>query len=119
MAKKWLVIVVFATCVSLYYFPKQDTFWAFMSISSYVAVCSALIALFISCRALQRIFTYWLQTRRLPKESVMAVFYAVILVILILFLPMFSSLFLCTFILYRWWQFFQQRQVLHLPKKQQ
>jgi cobalamin synthase len=119
MSKKSIVTVIVATYVSLYYFPKQLTFWSFFSIPAYVAICSTLVALLLSCRALQRMFTYWIQTKRTPKESVMAVFYAVILVILILFLPMFSLLCLCLFLGYQGWKNFRSRQVINLPKNRQ
>jgi cobalamin synthase len=113
-----MIIIVLATCISLYLFPKQDSFWAYLSVTYYVSVCGMLVALFLTLQHLRKWVNYISMTDFEAKNCFVVIFYASIPLLLFLFLPIHTVIFFFWFVCYQWREWKKHRNVILLEKKQ-
>ncbi|WP_028775742.1 hypothetical protein [Shimazuella kribbensis] len=118
MNTKAIWIVGIATCFTLYHFPNQDNFWAYASVSYYLAVCSLLVAIFLSVQNVHQLINYMALMDCYKKKVFPLLFYTSILAILFLFLPVHTTIFFCLFACYRWREWSEYKGILFLQKEQ-
>jgi hypothetical protein len=105
--KKSLVITGLATMFALYFFPKQDGFWAYVSMTYLLSFINLIIALYLSTKNLRRLISYLLELPILPKRIIIFIlFYTVIPIILCLIHPYHTGIIFFVFSLhqYRVWK---------------
>jgi hypothetical protein len=118
MSKKSIWVVGVATCFALYFFPNQDNFWAYVSVPYYLAVCSLFVAIWLSIQQGHQLINYMVIMDGYKQNILPLLFYASILMILFLFLPVHTTIFSCLFVCYRWREWSEYKGILFLQKEQ-
>jgi hypothetical protein len=110
--------VSIATCVSLFLFPQQDNFWAYVSVPYYLSVCGLMVALFFSIQNIHQLINYMILMKTYSKNAFLLLFYACILMILFLFFPTHTTIFFFLFVGCRWREWIEYKEILFLRKEQ-
>lgn len=112
----WIVCVV--TCVSLYLFPKQDNFWAYLSVPYYLSICGLIAVVFLSVQSIHQAINYMILMDSFSRKIFVLLFYVCILILLFLFLPVHTAIFFFLFAGYRLREWIGYKKILLFRKVQ-
>lgn len=117
MNKKSFMITILAVFLSLYCFPHQDGFWAYLSIPYVFSVFNLAGALYFSTKYLRTSMSYLVELSACTlKTTILILFYTSVPVILYLFLPKHTVIIFFLFCLYQW-RVFKEKRGIYLTEK--
>jgi hypothetical protein len=117
MGKKFWIVCA-AVVVSLYLFPKQDNFWAYLSVPYYLSICGLMVAIFLSIQSIHQTINYMILMQSAFQKTFVILFYVSILIILFLFFPVHSTIFFFLFAGYRLREWMEYKEILLNRKAQ-
>jgi hypothetical protein len=112
------ILICVTTSLALVFFPNQDNFWAYVSVSYYVSICSLIVSLYLLIQQLYKGIHYIHFTGFQWKQCWMLLFFTSNGLLLFLFLPTHTMLFFFLFAFSQWREWLKQRSEILLEKKQ-
>ncbi len=111
------MIALGAVVLSLYLFPKQDVFWAYLSVHYFVSLFCLVVCFYLSTKKLRQLVSYVIEVPKIKKILFLWILlYLVILIILCCTLPIHSMFLIMLFGLYQWRVWKEKRRELFLQE---